>query len=143
MKHSGQAPIGEGEYIREKLEETLPCIWFPMQREERDENWLWRRLCNKAHEYSTEIYERISVVEIQKPEQEISYVVRILNKYLTRPVYLVLDDYQECNESAKSQAEALSQIEAGIEQISGVTQNTAASTQESSAISEQLADKNL
>lgn len=68
MKHSGQAPIGEGEYIREKLEETLPCIWFPMQREERDENWLWRRLCNKAHEYSTEIYERISVVEIPKPE---------------------------------------------------------------------------
>lgn len=120
MKHSGQAPIGEGEYIREKLEETLPCIWFPMQREER-----------------------ISVVEIPKPEQEISYVVRNLNKYLTRPVYLVLDDYQECNESAKSQAEALSQIEAGIEQISGVTQNTAASTQESSAISEQLADKNL
>lgn len=120
MKHSGQAPIGEGEYIREKLEETLPCIWFPMQREER-----------------------ISVVETQKPEQEISYVVRNLNKYLTRPVYLVLDDYQECNESAKSQAEALSQIEAGIEQISGVTQNTAASTQESSAISEQLAEKNL
>lgn len=120
MKHSGQAPIGEGEYIREKLEETLPCIWFPMQREER-----------------------ISVVEIQKQEQEISYVVRNLNKYLTRPVYLALDDYQECNEFAKSQAEALSQIEAGIEQISGVTQNTAASTQESSAISEQLADKNL
>lgn len=23
MKHSGQAPIGEGEYIREKLEETM------------------------------------------------------------------------------------------------------------------------
>ena len=45
------------------------------------------------------------------------------------------------NESVKSQAEALSQIEAGIEQISGVTQNTAASTQESSAISEQLADR--
>ena len=130
MKHSGQAPIGEGEYIREKLEETmtqeidkalilviapsgygkstfvrqyfskreeLPCIWFPMQREERDENWLWRRLCNKAHEYSTEIYERISVVGIPKSEQEISYVARVLNKYLKRPVYLVLDDYQECN----------------------------------------------
>ena len=32
----------------------------------------------------------------------------------------------------------LSQIEQGIEQISGVTQNTAASSQESSAISEQL-----
>ncbi len=45
------------------------------------------------------------------------------------------------NESARSQADALSQIEAGIEQISGVTQNTAASTQESSAISEQLAER--
>lgn len=45
------------------------------------------------------------------------------------------------NEAAKDQAEALSQIEAGIEQISGVTQTTAASTQESSAVSEQLASR--
>ena len=47
------------------------------------------------------------------------------------------------NESAKDQADALAQIEAGIEQISGVTQTTAASTQESSAISEQLASRAL
>ena len=47
------------------------------------------------------------------------------------------------NEAAKDQAEALSQIEAGIEQISGVTQTTAASTQESSAVSEQLAARAL
>ena len=47
------------------------------------------------------------------------------------------------NEAAKDQAEALSQIEAGIEQISGVTQTTAASTQESSAVSEQLASRAL
>ncbi len=45
------------------------------------------------------------------------------------------------NEAARDQAEALAQIEAGIEQISGVTQTTAASTQESSAVSEQLADR--
>lgn len=47
------------------------------------------------------------------------------------------------NEAAKDQAEALSQIEAGIEQLSGVTQTTAASTQESSAVSEQLAARAL
>lgn len=47
------------------------------------------------------------------------------------------------NESARNQAEALAQIEEGIEQISGVTQNTAASSQESSAISEQLAQRAL
>ncbi len=51
------------------------------------------------------------------------------------------DVAKETNESAKSQAEALSQIEQGIEQISGVTQNTAASSQESSAISEQLEER--
>lgn len=50
----------------------------------------------------------------------------------------VYDVAKETNESARNQAEILSQIEQGIEQISGVTQNTAASSQESSAISEQL-----
>ena len=48
------------------------------------------------------------------------------------------DVAKETNESARNQAEILSQIEQGIEQISVVTQNTAASSQESSAISEQL-----
>lgn len=42
------------------------------------------------------------------------------------------------NESAKNQAEALSQIEGGIEQISSVTQNTAAASEESSAVSDEL-----
>lgn len=51
------------------------------------------------------------------------------------------DVAKSTNEAAKGQAEALSQIEAGIEQISGVTQATAASTQESSAISEHLSDR--
>ncbi len=45
------------------------------------------------------------------------------------------------NESAKNQAEALSQIEGGIEQISSVTQNTAAASEESSAISDELAQR--
>ncbi len=45
------------------------------------------------------------------------------------------------NETAKNQAEAFAQIEQGIEQIASVTQNTAASSEESSAISEQLAQR--
>ena len=47
------------------------------------------------------------------------------------------------NETAKNQAEAFAQIEQGIEQIASVTQNTAASSEESSAISEQLAQRAL
>ena len=45
------------------------------------------------------------------------------------------------NESAKNQAEALSQIEGGIEQISSGTQNTAAASEESSAVSDELAQR--
>lgn len=48
---------------------------------------------------------------------------------------------KETTENANGQAEALSQIESGIEQISSVTQTTAAATEETSAISEQLATR--
>lgn len=46
---------------------------------------------------------------------------------------------QEVSESAVTQAQALAQVEEGIEQISLVTQQNAASSQECSAISEELA----
>lgn len=45
------------------------------------------------------------------------------------------------NETAETQANALQQVEKGIEQISGVVQNTAGAAQESSAISQQLSEK--
>ena len=43
------------------------------------------------------------------------------------------------NESATAQAQALRQVEEGIEQISTVTQQNAAASEECSAISEELA----
>ncbi len=46
---------------------------------------------------------------------------------------------KDVNENAANQAEALRQVEAGIEQISGVTQSNAAASEECSAISEELA----
>lgn len=46
---------------------------------------------------------------------------------------------QEVSESAVTQAQALAQVEEGIEQISLVTQQNASSSQECSAISEELA----
>lgn len=45
---------------------------------------------------------------------------------------------QETNETAKNQAEALDQVEKGIDQIAAVMQTTAASAEESTAISEDL-----
>lgn len=48
---------------------------------------------------------------------------------------------KEVNENADGQARALGQVEAGIEQISLVTQQNAASSEECSAISEELASR--
>ena len=43
------------------------------------------------------------------------------------------------NETSTAQAQALVQVEEGIEQISGVTQQNAAASEECSAVSEELA----
>lgn len=48
---------------------------------------------------------------------------------------------QSTNENVNNQAQALEQVEQGIEQISAVMQNTAASSQESTAISENLSEE--
>ena len=48
---------------------------------------------------------------------------------------------KETRENAEGQAQALEQITDGIEQISGVVQNTAASAEESTAISDQLSEQ--
>lgn len=48
---------------------------------------------------------------------------------------------KDSSEAAIGQAASLQEVEKGIEQISSVVQNTAASAQESAAISEQLSDK--
>ena len=48
---------------------------------------------------------------------------------------------KETRENAEGQAHALEQITEGIEQISGVVQNTAASAEESTAISDQLSEQ--
>lgn len=48
---------------------------------------------------------------------------------------------KDTNETAKNQAEALEQVRIGIEQISSVVQNTAASSEETATISELLSKK--
>ncbi len=98
------APSGYGKsmLIRRYFEHQpqLFSIWFPFQREEPDGNWVWKRICNKVQEYHQELYERLKEIGLPGSRQELSYVVRILNEYLTRPLYFVMDDYQECNDTA-------------------------------------------
>ena len=94
------APSGYGKttLIRQYFaERKLLGLWFPMQRDEVDGNWIWRRICNKIREYNEPLYDRVSQVSLPQSEQEVGYIVRLLQKYVVREEYLIIDDYQECN----------------------------------------------
>ena len=72
-------------------------LWFPMQRDEVDGNWIWHRICNKIHEYNEPLYDRVAHLSLPQSAQEMSYMIKMLNLYLVREEYLIIDDYQECN----------------------------------------------
>ena len=72
-------------------------LWFPMQRDEVDGNWIWHRICNKIHEYNEPLYDRVAHLSLPQSAQEMSYMIRMLNMYVVREEYLIIDDYQECN----------------------------------------------
>lgn len=72
-------------------------LWFPMQRDEVDGNWIWHRICNKIHEYNEPLYDRVAHLSLPQSAQEMSYMIKMLNMYVVREEYLIIDDYQECN----------------------------------------------
>jgi len=71
-------------------------MWFPMQSKEKDDNWVWKRLCQKLGEYSEELKGKLSDTQLPQSKQELSYIVKILRQYVNDTVYLIVDDYQEC-----------------------------------------------
>ncbi len=81
-----------------------------------------------------------TIEEINKGSDITKSVVQAFETTIDR-MKKFADVAKTTNESAKDQADALSQIEEGIEQISAVTQNTAAASQESSAVSVELAQR--
>jgi LuxR family transcriptional regulator, maltose regulon positive regulatory protein len=68
-----------------------------MHRDEVDGNWIWHRICNKIHEYNKPLYDRVAHLSLPQSDQEMSYMIRMLNTYVVREEYLIMDDYQESN----------------------------------------------
>lgn len=95
------APSGYGKstLVRQYFakNDSLLNLWFPMQRDEVDGNWIWHRICNKIHEYNEPLYDRVAQLNLPQSAQEMSYMMRMLNTYVVREEYLIIDDYQECN----------------------------------------------
>ena len=74
----------------------LAHIWFPFRRNETDEIWIWQRICQKTGERNPELGRRMAQMGLPQSPQEVTYLIQFIQKYVTAPVYLVLDDYQEC-----------------------------------------------
>lgn len=94
------APSGYGKstFIRHFFEqkEDMYTIWFPMHSDEFDENWIWKRMCQTIGEANKEINNKISELKLPQSKQERAYFINILKKYVKREIYLIVDDYQEC-----------------------------------------------
>lgn len=94
------APSGYGkstfvrQYFSQKKE--LKNIWFAFQRGETDENWIWQRICKRTSESNPKLAEHMAKVEMPKTPQELAYIIRLIRKYITQPMYLILDDYHNC-----------------------------------------------
>ena len=79
-----------------------------------------------------------TVEEIDKGNQVTEHTAKGFDKII-KDLAFFAEAAKETSQSSTAQAEALSQVEAGVEQISGVTQANAAASEECSAISEELA----
>ena len=79
-----------------------------------------------------------TIEEIDKGNEVTEHTARGFEKII-KDLAFFAEAAKETSEGSTAQAEALSQVEAGIEQISGVTQANAAASEECSAISEELA----
>lgn len=79
-----------------------------------------------------------TIEEIDKGNEVTEHTAKGFEKII-RDLEFFAEAAKGASETSTAQAEALSQVEAGIEQISGVTQANAAASEECSAISEELA----
>lgn len=94
------APSGYGKstFVRQYFSQRkeLKNIWFAFQRGETDENWIWQRICKRTSESNPKLAEHMAKVEMPKTPQELAYIIRLIRKYITSPMYLILDDYHNC-----------------------------------------------
>lgn len=79
-----------------------------------------------------------TIEEIDKGNEVTVQTAKGFDKII-RDLEFFAEAAKSASETSTAQAQALSQVEAGIEQISGVTQANAAASEECSAISEELA----
>lgn len=95
------APSGYGKTVLIKNyfenHKKLRKIYFPFGQNETDETWIWVQLSEKVKMYNEELGNLIKEMELPKTKQQVGSLIRCIKNYIKEPVYLILDDYQECS----------------------------------------------
>lgn len=76
---------------------TKAVIWVSLGQELVDEMWVWQKICDKCGEFCSPLAEKLRSLGLPQTAQEIDYVIGMAVSYISRPVCLVIDDFQECN----------------------------------------------
>lgn len=97
------APMGYGKtsVVRSffNRHQELNSIWLSFGQDEVDDELVWNKLCDKVRLIHTSFYELLTEIGLPKTNQEIYYFIDCLKEYLTKPYFVVLDDYHECDKS--------------------------------------------
>lgn len=94
------APSGYGKttVVRKffKKHPETEAIWFSLGEGERDDNWLWQRICFQFIGLSKDVFNQLIELGLPKTGQEMECLFQIIIDNLNRSICLVIDDYQEC-----------------------------------------------
>lgn len=95
------APSGYGKttLVRSFLQKypLVPAIWLSFGQEELDEELVWRKLCIKCEEFSHMFGEKLRKLGRPSSPTQIDFLVGLIARHVVSPVFVVVDDFQECN----------------------------------------------
>lgn len=88
---------GKSTSVKDYLESsTWKRIWLPM-RKEKDEVWIWKRLCEQFAENG--FGDEIMAEELPKDDQSRKRVIDLIKKKIKEPCILILDDFHKIHNS--------------------------------------------
>lgn len=100
------APMGYGKttMVRSFLDEKQNWrkFWIDLDRDEIDEVWVWRRICEKLKSEGIYLWEKLIELEFPKTKQQINNLVCLLKDAIVAPTYIIVDNFQECASSSIS-----------------------------------------
>lgn len=100
---TGPMGYGKSTLVRsflDRLPEGKQALWLDFRQDEKDEVWIWRRLCGKLKAVDQDLAEKLIELGLPKDKGEIETLFKLISQKKVPELYLVLEDYHECRSAA-------------------------------------------